>query len=185
MNKDNEFIVFDRPKWSEKINHLSYADDIILFYFEHKKSVRKMIRVLQRYENVPGQLINLSKSYIYLHVKVLMANKHKIRRLAGISIGSFPFTYLGCPIFYERQKKIYFEEIVNNLAKRILSWHSKLLTYGGRYVLLCNVLQFMPIYLMSAMSPPKGIVDQIHKLMKKLFWGKTDGTKGKHWVAWN
>lgn len=99
-----------------------------------------------------------------------MADKHKLRRLTGIGIGSFPFTYLGCLIFYGRQKKIYFEKIVNKIAKRILSWHSKLLTYGGRHVLLCNVLPSMPIYLVSALDPSKEIIDRIHKLMARFFW---------------
>ncbi|KAG5630895.1 hypothetical protein H5410_002612 [Solanum commersonii] len=39
----------------------------------------------------------------------------------------------------------------------------------------------MPIYLMSAMNPPKGVNDQIHKIMANFFGGKIGRLKGKHW----
>lgn len=55
------------------------------FCSSHKVSVRKMIRVLQNYEKVLGQLINLYKSYIYLYEKVPMADKHKLTILTGIA----------------------------------------------------------------------------------------------------
>lgn len=121
LKEDEKFIGFGMPKWSESINHLSYADDAILFCSGHKGSVKKMMRVLQDYEKVFGHLINLSKSYIYVYEKISMADKHKLWTLTGIVIGNFPFTYLGCLIFYERKKKIYFEEIINKIAKRILA----------------------------------------------------------------
>ena len=41
----------------------------------------------------------------------------------------------------------------------------------GSYFLIAHVLQSMPIYLMYAMNPPKGIINQIHKIMAKNFWG--------------
>lgn len=65
-----------------------------------------------------------------------------------------------------------------------MTWHSKLLTYGGRYILICSILQSMPIYLMSAMNPPKGVINILHKIMAKFFWRKSGGLKGKHWMAW-
>lgn len=43
----------------------------------------------------------------------------------------------------------------------------------------------MPIYLLSALNPPKGVIEQIHKIMAKFFWGSTTIKKKKHWVAWD
>lgn len=42
----------------------------------------------------------------------------------------------------------------------------------------------MPIYLLSAINPPKGVINRLHQMMAKFFWGKTGGVKRKHWVAW-
>ncbi|KAK4706406.1 hypothetical protein R3W88_034036 [Solanum pinnatisectum] len=110
------------PQWSKDINHLSYADDTILFSSGHKKSMKKMMNVLKQYEFVSGQLINLSKSYVYMHEKVPSVVCQKIKRITGISQGTFPFTYLGGPIFYRWKKKVYFEELIKKVSKRVMGW---------------------------------------------------------------
>lgn len=66
----------------------------------------------------------------------------------------------------------------------VFLWPNKFLKYKDRYTLTTHVLQSMPIYLMSAMNPPKRVIDQILKIMDKFFWGNTRGTKGKHWFTW-
>lgn len=52
IKEDIEFIDFGLPRWSEKINNLSYSDDSILFYSRQRKSVKKMMKVMRSYENV-------------------------------------------------------------------------------------------------------------------------------------
>lgn len=59
LKEDKWFTGFGLPKWSEQINHLSYADNIILFCSAHRRSVKKMMKILREYEKVSGQLINL------------------------------------------------------------------------------------------------------------------------------
>lgn len=58
---------------------------------------------INKYEKTYGQLINLNKKFLYLHDNVSFSIKNRIRKITGIDIGSFPFTYLGCPIFYRRK----------------------------------------------------------------------------------
>lgn len=105
---NEKFHGFGMPKWSADINHLSYADDTILFCSGEKKSMKLMMKVLRDYELVSGQMVNLDKSLFYLHDKVPLRVGNRIRRVICIRQGSFPFTYLGCPIFYGRQKKSHF-----------------------------------------------------------------------------
>lgn len=57
-------------------------------------------------------MVNLDKSLFYLHEKVPTAVGSQIRRITSIRQGNFPFTYLGCPIFYGRKKKSHFEELI-------------------------------------------------------------------------
>lgn len=64
LNVEDNFIGYRLPRWSERINHLFYADDTILFYSVDKKSVRRMMQVLRNYENVFGHLINLNKLFL-------------------------------------------------------------------------------------------------------------------------
>ncbi|KAF3676769.1 hypothetical protein FXO37_05170 [Capsicum annuum] len=70
---------FGMPKWSEKINHQLYVDDTILFCSGHNGPIRKMMNVLVEFEKVSGQLINLSKIFLYIHEKVPLEVKNIIR----------------------------------------------------------------------------------------------------------
>lgn len=67
LTEDESFIEFGLPTWSDRINHLSYADDTILFCSINKHSVRRMMQALKDYQKVSRQIINLNKSYLYLH----------------------------------------------------------------------------------------------------------------------
>lgn len=145
LNEDERFIGYGLARWRQRINHLSYADDTILFCSANKRSVKMMMSVLREYERVSGQLINLSKNLLYLHDKVPIQVGQKLRKWTGIGQGSFPFTYLGCPIFYGRKIKENFEGLIKKVTAKILSWKSKLLSTGGKHILVKHVLQSIPI----------------------------------------
>lgn len=51
-------------------------------------------------------------------------------------------------------------------------------------ILINHVLQSMPIYLLSALNPTKGVIKQLHQLFAKCFWGNTGIDKRKHWAIW-
>ncbi|XP_060181348.1 uncharacterized protein LOC132610954 [Lycium barbarum] len=140
---------------------------------------------LRKYEKASGQLVNNDKSYYYIHHKVSARVNSKIKRHTDMRNGSFTFTYLGCPVFYGRRKLIYYKDLIKKVMKSILSWQNRLLSFGGRYVLVNHVLQTMPVYLLSATNPPSGVIKQLHKIFTKFFWSNTVGVKSKHWVAWD
>lgn len=104
-----------------EINHLSYADDTILFCSGDRKSVIKMMNVLRGYEAVSGQLINKAKSCFFLHEKTPLLYSIRLRTLIGIRQGNFPLTYLGYPVYYGRRKCLFFEALMRKVARRILT----------------------------------------------------------------
>lgn len=77
--------------------------------------------------------------------------------------------YLGVPLFYGRAKIAYFFYIVEKIQARIAGWHGKLLSFGGRIVLLKHVLASIPIHLLAAASPPLAILDRLEKM--QIFYG--------------
>lgn len=72
LNVETNFVGYRMPKWSEKINYLSYADGTIIFCSGHKGSIKMMMTVLSNYEKNFGQLINLNKSFLYLHENFML-----------------------------------------------------------------------------------------------------------------
>lgn len=85
------------------------------------------------------QLINKSKSAVYLHHSASDEVVDKVQRITGISEQEFPFTYLGCPIFYTRRKMNHYQGLINKVLDKLQSWKGKLLSIGGRIVLISIV----------------------------------------------
>lgn len=99
-----------------------------------------MMEVLKKYEDVSVQKINKNKISFFLHDYTPLAVAIRLSRVRGIKQDKFSFTYLGCPVYYGKGKTVYFKDIVRKIARRIFSWHNKLLSFGGRQILIKHVL---------------------------------------------
>ncbi|XP_060210556.1 uncharacterized protein LOC132637493 [Lycium barbarum] len=150
--------------------------------YKNPSKTDDLMRVLNRYEKVSGQLINLNKNTFYVHEKVKSGLVSRLKKITGIRQGLFPFTYLSCPIFYNRNIISHYDTVVKKIAKRVNAWQGRLLSYGGRATLISHVLQSMPVYLLSGMNPPKGVIRQMHSIFSRFFWSNTGDKKGVHWV---
>lgn len=60
----------------------------------------------------------------------------------------------------------------------------KFLSIGGRDILIKHVLQSQPIYLLSAIEPPKTVIKQLEFYMARFFWDSSDGKQKYHWSSW-
>nr|XP_016434507.1 PREDICTED: uncharacterized protein LOC107760901 [Nicotiana tabacum] len=127
------------------------------------------MEVLRAYEAASGQLVNKSKSAIYMHHSTSMEIITKVERITGIGRQKFPFTYLGCPIFYARRKMKYYQGLINKVMDKLQAWKGKLLSIGGRAVLIYHVLQSMPIDLLSVVNPPNNVISKLHKIFAQFF----------------
>ncbi|XP_059315692.1 uncharacterized protein LOC132066388 [Lycium ferocissimum] len=63
-----------------QINHLTFADDMIIFMSRHKKSIRLIMKTLATYEATSGQKINKTKSCFMVASGVPVWMKHRISR---------------------------------------------------------------------------------------------------------
>ncbi|XP_070029442.1 uncharacterized protein [Nicotiana sylvestris] len=106
------FCGFGMPKWSPKINHLAYADDMIIFSSSDETSLMLIMQVMKAYEVASGQLVNKTKSAVYLHHLIDIEVVSKVERITGIHRNDFPIIYLGCPIFYARRKLEYYQPLI-------------------------------------------------------------------------
>ena len=55
LHTDTEFKRYVLPKWTFKINRLSYADDTILFCSGDRGTLIKMMKIQRDYEDVVGR----------------------------------------------------------------------------------------------------------------------------------
>ncbi|XP_070007332.1 uncharacterized protein [Nicotiana sylvestris] len=74
-------------EWSDPLNHLTYADDIIIFASAHPPSLSKIMAVLGNYEKIPGQMINKDKSSYYMYSKILNGLCQSVGAITGFAKG--------------------------------------------------------------------------------------------------
>ncbi|XP_027096071.1 uncharacterized protein [Coffea arabica] len=179
------FKPFKVPPGCPSITHLAYADDVIIFSSGLKRSIQLVMNVLHSYVSVSGQKVNHQKSCFLLHSTIPRVRKSMVAEITGFQPREFPVKYLGCPLYVGRRKKCYFSEICDSIVGRVLSWKGKLLSYGGKLVLLKSVLSSMPIHLFAASTPPKSLFGFLEKIFASFLWGSSDNGPQFHWIKWD
>ncbi|XP_060211737.1 uncharacterized protein LOC132639298 [Lycium barbarum] len=185
--------LFDIPRFSgfnmqsngPMINHLSYADDIIIFCAGKTYTIQLIIEALNKYENNSGQLINKAKCCFLMADDTPIKRRKIVAKLLKFQEKEFPIIYLGCPLFAGRKRVHFFTDMVTRIVQRIGSWHNRFLSTGGRIILIKHVLSAMPMHLLSICQPPKTTIQQIEKAFANFFWGSFEGKNKYHWASWD
>ncbi|XP_059289392.1 uncharacterized protein LOC132042904 [Lycium ferocissimum] len=121
------------------------------------------------YRHASGFLINKAKSSVYLHDRVDEQVFQKVQRITGITRQAFPLMYLGCPIYYSRSKMCFYSDLLAKVRNKLQGWKGKLLSFGGRAILLKHVLQAMTMHLLSAIDPPSFVITKLHKIFAQFY----------------
>lgn len=75
---------------------------------------------------------------------------------------------------------IYYQGLITKVFDKLQSWKGKLLSIGGRAVLTSNVLQSMPIHLLSVVNPPSYVIKNLHKIFAQFLWSSSVGGSSRH-----
>ena len=123
---------------------LQYADDTILF-MEHDIEKAKNLK------------INFHKSELFCFGEA-QDDISLYAELFGCGQGQSPIKYLGIPIHYRRLTIAEWKMVEERLQAKLNSWKGKLLSLGGRLVLINSVLSNMVLYMISFFQLPKGVL---------------------------
>ncbi|XP_070025341.1 uncharacterized protein LOC142181872 [Nicotiana tabacum] len=137
------------------------------------------MNVPEEYEKASGQKVNKEKSSFYMHEKATYHEANTVHLITEFQRHPFPFTYLGCPIFYSRRKKDFSKDIIFKVQARLHSWKGKLLSNGGRAILIAHVLESMPMHLLSMVNPLKHVITELHKMFARFYWSNSGNENGQ------
>jgi Reverse transcriptase (RNA-dependent DNA polymerase) len=170
---------------SLNITHLQFADDLLIFLNADERQCAALKLLLSGFENMTGLKINYSKS----EVISLNLTTHKENLLAQIlecKIESLPIKYLGVPLHNKKLRKIYWDFLLNKISNKLDTWQGKLLSLGGRLILIRSVLNVISIYWMIIFRLPSHIRYRINQLCKKFLWFGGHSVRKKIYclVAW-
>jgi hypothetical protein len=92
--------------------------------------------------------------------------------------------YFGLPIGGDPRRLSFWEPIVTRIRLRLSRWKNRLLSFGGRLVLLKSVMTSLPVYALSFFKPPSGIISSLESLLSNFFWGGGEGHRKNAWISW-
>ena len=148
---------------------LQYVDNTILCMEHDLEKTRNLKLILLAFEQLSGLKINFHKSELYYFGEA-QHDAHLYAELFGCGQGQFPISYLGIPIHYRRLTNAEWKHVEERLQKRLSCWKGKLLSLGGRMVLINSVLSNMVLYMISFFQLPKGVLHILDYLRSRSFW---------------
>ena len=77
--------------------------------------------------------------------------------ILGTPIGTLPIRYLGLQLTERRLQAPDWQPILEMVEARLRGWQARLISQGGRLILLKVVLSAIPIYFMSVFRMPSGV----------------------------
>jgi hypothetical protein len=136
---------------------LQYADDTILFMEHDLEKAQNLKLILVAFEQLSVLKINFHKSELFCFGEAQDAAS-LYAYLFGCGQGQFPIRYLGILVHYQRLTIAEWKLVEERLLKNLSSWKDKLLSLGGRLILINLVLTNMVLYMISFFLLPKGVL---------------------------
>ncbi|XP_019099570.1 PREDICTED: uncharacterized protein LOC104783445 [Camelina sativa] len=140
---------------SPPVSHLLFADDSLFFCKAEIQQCAELLKIINSYGRASGQQLNRDKSAILLGNRVPSETKTALK------------------------------ETMDRLNSRTNAWSAKLLSKGGKEVLLKSVAQAIPTYVMSCFLLPQNVIGKLRGAISKFWWSTKNNNRGIHWIAWD
>ncbi|XP_077249094.1 uncharacterized protein LOC143888524 [Tasmannia lanceolata] len=165
-------------KGNLNINHVMYADDVMIFITPDIESVAGIKDCLQSFKLISSLDFNVQKSEAFLSGTTEQL-KNQICASLCINEGSLPIKYLGLPLITKRLSSQDCQPLLTKIRRRLGMWNNKKLSRAGRIELNKAVLTSFQIYWSATYNIPMEILLEIEKiwfkvkyLKKSNFWNR-------------
>ena len=166
------------------VSHLLFADDSLILLKADLNNAISLQQVLDSYCANSGHMVSLAKSSIFFSPNTHVDDKVNICSTLHIITEAISDKYLGLPALVGADRSDCFLHFVERVMQRIKGWNEKLLSIGGKEILLKAVAQSIPVYAMSVFLLPKNVCKKITDVISQFWWGDDDQGRKMHWYSW-
>ena len=139
------------------VSHLLFADDSLILIQADKKNADCLANILSRYSASSGQKVSEAKSRIFFSSNTDVDAKLEVCEALNIMTETLNDKYLGLPALVGADRSDCFRQLIDRVISRINGWKEKLLSMGGKEILIKSIAQAVPVYAMMVFKIPKKI----------------------------
>ena len=132
--------------------------------------------LLCAFEQLSGLKINFHKSELFCFGEA-MVFKTEYEQIFGCGQGMFLFRYLQIPMHFRRLKNSDWKGVDERFQKRLSGWKGKLLSAGGKLVLINSVLSSLPLLMFSFFEVPCEVLKKLDFYRSRFFWQSNENKK--------
>ncbi|WVZ57553.1 LOW QUALITY PROTEIN: hypothetical protein U9M48_007925 [Paspalum notatum var. saurae] len=150
----------------EGLSILQYAEDTVLF-LDHDLDQAKKHETSSMF--LSGLKINFHKneSFCFGEAKEW---ESQYSNLFGCRVGSYPFRYLGIPMHFRKLSNKDWKMIEERIERKLSNRKGKMLSFGGRLVLLNSI--------------PIGVLKKLEYYRSRFFWQYDNHKKKYRLISW-
>jgi hypothetical protein len=167
------------------IMHILFVDDVLILTSASLAEWTSIHSLLSTFCAASGLEINLLKS-VFLALNAQEPFLTDLKELFGVATAELKegFSYLGFFIKSSRYSSRDWLWLIDKFERRILLWCNKLLSMGGRYILIKAVLESLLIYWMALAHIPVSILRTLRQLIFSFLWSGSNKFSGYHLCRW-
>ncbi|KAF7838798.1 ribonuclease H [Senna tora] len=166
------------------LNHLLYADDLLLFFNSTSLSCTRVDRLLHYFGEASGLFMNKHKSEIKVSPNTQDHLKNQIQSILHCPIVDILGKYLGGYIDGANPDRLNASLIISHLQQKLSGWKATFLSQAARYTLIQSVLATIPIYIVHFTTLTDKESKICDSLMNNFFWGSWGDRKVAHLISW-
>lgn len=125
--------------------------------------------MLHQFERASGQQVNYAKSSVFLIINLTAQVRDQVCSILQVQEAGANSMYLGLPNTMGRNKNSILVFLKEKMRKRIKGWEAKVLSKGGKEIVLKIVAQSLPSYAMGVFLLPATMCSDLERMMNK-FW---------------
>ncbi|KAF7839728.1 ribonuclease H [Senna tora] len=167
------------------LNHLFYADDLLLFLQANEMSYIRVDWLLNIFGQASGLFMNKDKSEMKFSLNTEVNNKLQMLNKINCSAVDYLGMYLGGYIDVPNPDRQNAALIIFYLQQKLAGWKSLMLSQAARFILIQLVLASIPIYLMHFTALTDKESRTCDSLINNFFWGDWGENKTPHLISWN